>query len=330
MGREHDLTVFAEAGHECEVVCERFVIEDRPLPSVGPGEIRVRAAVCGICTSEVDMFLGHNPSLEYPRFLGHEVAGVVDEVGSGVDCFREGDRVVLYAEGKGYADYITVPAGWAVPLADSTSFEHALGEPIACSVNGVRKAAPEIGDSVCLVGCGFMGLIMLQVFKSRGVGLLVAVDRRPGVLALARELGATHTYFPDEAAEAVRDLTGGRGVDIGVETGGVQATLDLVSQVVRMEGKLEVFGFHQGASRSVDWGHWNWMAFQIVNGHTRDPRVYVEGIRLGMGLIERGHLDMDPLVSHRFDLSEINRGFELASVKAEDFIKGVVTFNGAA
>src|SRR5690606_24653243 len=135
---------------------------------------------------------------------------------------------------------------------------------------------------------------------------------------------------PDEAVREVKRLTDGRGVDVGVEAAGVQATLDLTSQLVRMEGALEVFGFHQGAPREVDWGYWNWMAFRVVNGHTRSAAVYVEGIRIGMGMLERGQLDMRPLVTHRFALADINRGFETASAKAEGFVKGVITFNGAA
>ena len=302
-----------------------FVLEERPLPDVGPNEIRVRTEVCGICTSELDMFEGV-PSLEYPRFLGHEVSGFVDAVGSKAEGLAEGDRVALYAEGKGYAEYVTVPASWAVPLADETPFEYALGEPIACSVNGVRKAQPELNDSVCIVGCGFMGLIMLQVFKARGAGHLIAVDTRESARRLARQVGASHAVGPDEAKALVEELTGGSGVDIGVEAAGIQATLDLTTQLVRMEGKLEVFGFHQGAPRDVDWGYWNWMAFQIVNGHTRSPHIYVEGMRLGIGMIERGALDMAPLVTHRYALDEINRGFETASGKEEGFVKGVIAF----
>ena len=307
----------------------RFTVDHRPMPEPGPGEVRVRAEVCGMCTSELDMFEGHNPDLTYPRFIGHEVSGVVEAVGEGVKDFEVGDRVALYAEGGGYAEYVVVPAAWAVKLGPSIPFEHALGEPIACSVNGVRKADPEIGDSVAIVGCGFMGLIMLQAFKAAGAGDLVAIDRRESVLRLARQLGATHTFLPEEAEDGVKGLTNDRGVDIGVEAAGIQATLDLTTKLVRMEGKLEVFGFHQGSKRTVDWGYWNWMAFQIVNGHTRTQSVYVDGIRIGMGMIERGQLEMAPLVTHRFGLEEINRGFETASAKEEGFVKGVITFDAA-
>ncbi len=303
-----------------------FALENRPLPDVGPGEIRVRTAVCGMCTSELDMFEGKNPALDYPRFIGHEVSGVVDAVGSKVEGFREGDRVALYAEGKGYAEYVTVPAAWAVPLASGVPFEYALGEPIACSVNGVRKAQPEIGDRVAIVGCGFMGLIMLQVFRARGAGSVVVVDPRESARTLALRLGAAHAVAPGEAKSFVDELTAGKGVDIGVEAAGIQATLDLTGQLVRMEGTLEVFGFHQGSPRQVDWGWWNWMAFRIVNGHTRSPHIYVEGMRLGLGMIERGALDMAPLVTHRYALGDINTGFEAASAKAEGFVKGVIAF----
>jgi threonine dehydrogenase-like Zn-dependent dehydrogenase len=194
---------------------------------------------------------------------------------------------------------------------------------------GFGRRDPEIGDSVAIVGCGFMGLIMMQVFRARGVGDIIAVDRRDSVLQLAEVLGATHLVNTSEvtdAVSAIKDITGGRGVDIGVEAGGSQATLDLTSQIVRMEGKLEVFGFHQGSPRSVDWGWWNWMAFEIVNGHTRNPAVYVEGVRLGIGMLEQGQLDMKSLVTHRYSLAEINDGFRAAASKPEGFVKGVIAF----
>ena len=124
----------------------------------------------------------------------------------------------------------------------------------------------------------------------------------------------------------MKSLTDGKGVDIGVEAAGIQATLDLTSKLVRMEGKLEVFGFHQGGLREVDWAFWNWMAFQIVNGHTRSQDVYVEGMRIGIGMIENGSLDMKPLVTHTYSLDNINQGFEDASAKLEGFVKGVISF----
>lgn len=306
----------------------RFDVQERDVPKPGPHEVRVRAAVCGMCTGEIEMWAGEVPGYEYPKFIGHEVSGVVEDVGERVEDVAVGDRVTVFATGQGYAEHVVVPARWVVQLQEDTPFDLALGEPIACSVNGVRKADPQLGDSVCLVGCGFMGLIMLQVFKARGAGLVIAVDTRDSMLEMARDLGATHTFNPqrDDVEAEVKALTGGDGVDVGVEAAGLQATLDLMSKLVRMEGKLEVFGFHQGGLREVDWAYWNWMAFQIVNGHTRNPDVYVEGMRLGIGLMERGQLYMEPLVTHRFGLDAINEGFELAESKQDGFVKGVIEF----
>ena len=305
----------------------KFVLEQMAIPSIEPDEILVRTKAVGVCTGELDMWEGKASGLTYPRFIGHEPAGEVVDVGAKVQGFAPGDHVSVWSEGKSYAEYFASKADYAMKLRPDTPLDQALGEPIACSVNGVRKADPQLGDSVCIVGCGFMGLIMLQVFRARGVGDIIVVDTRPSMLSLATELGATHAVNPatTDTAAYVKDLTGGRGVDIGVEAAGKQETLDLVSSIVRMEGKLEVFGFHQGPPRSVPWGFWNWMAFHIVNGHVRSSRIYVEGMRLGLGMLEAGSLNMARLVTHRFALRDINHAFEVACSKQEDFVKAVIT-----
>lgn len=306
----------------------KFTVETVPIPVPGDDEILVRTKACGICTSELDIWEGRLEGLEYPRFIGHEPSGIVEAVGRKVKSFSPGDHVSVWSEGKSYAEFFTTPAAYAAKLHPGTPLELALGEPIACSTNGVLKADPQLNDSVCLVGCGFMGLIMLQVFKARGAGLCVAVDTRETILAVARQLGATHTLNPNttDVSTAVKELTGGRGVDIGVEAAGRQATLDLAANVVRMEGKLVVFGFHTGPPRQVPWGFWNWMAFSIINGHVRSAHIYVHGMKTGLGLLEAGKLNMEPLVTHRFSLGEINKGFEIASAKQEGFVKGIIAF----
>jgi len=306
----------------------KFTIEDRDVPRIGPGELLVKTAACGICTSEVDFWTGKARGLEYPRFIGHEPAGTVVEAGPGAKGFAPGDRVSVWSEGKGYAEYFATKADYAAKLKESTPFEQALGEPIACATNGVLKSNPQLGDSVCIVGCGFMGLIMLQVYLARGAGSVIAVDTRESIRRLALRLGAAHALDPraTDVAAAVKEMTGGRGVDIAVEAAGIQQTLDLAANVTRMEGKLEVFGFHQGEPRSVPLGFWNWMAFDIVNGHVRSAQTYVSGMKTGLALLEAGKLTMEPLVTHRFALAEIGAAFDAATSKKEGFVKGVVVF----
>ncbi len=306
----------------------KFTIEERPVPEPGPDELLVKTTACGICTSEVGFWTGEAKGLEYPRFIGHEPSGIVERVGSGTTAFAPGDHVSVWSEGKSYAEFFTTKADYAAKLKPGTSLEEALGEPIACSTNAVLKASPALNDTVCIVGCGFMGLIMLQIFKARGTGAVIAVDTRKSIRDLALRLGADHALDPraTDVVAAVKGLTGGRGVDIGVEAAGIQATLDVAANVTRMEGKLVVFGFHQGEPRSVPWGFWNWMAFDVVNGHVRSSRTYVSGMKTGLALLESGKLDMKPLITHRFPLKEIGPAFDIASAKHEGFVKGVIVF----
>jgi threonine dehydrogenase-like Zn-dependent dehydrogenase len=306
----------------------RFTVTERPIPEIGPDEILVRTSSCGICTSEIELWRGKIPNLDYPRAIGHEPSGVVVDIGKNVRQFAPGDHVSVWSEGKAYAQYFAANADYAAKLRPETPLEEALGEPIACSINGVKKADPQLNDSVCIVGCGFMGLIMMQVFKARGAGTIIAVDTRQSIRDLALQLGAHHVLSPltDDVVAGVKDLTGGAGVDIGVEAAGTQATLDLVSNVVRMEGKLEVFGFHAGESRTVQWGSWNWMAFHIINGHVRSATTYVDGMKTGLTMLENGMLRMQPLITHRFALSEIGAAFAVADRKPEGYVKGVITF----
>ena len=305
-----------------------FSVGDLPVPRPGPDDILVQTKVCGICTSEVEIWRGKIKNLDYPRFIGHEPSGVVVEVGDRVHDCVPGDHVSVWSEGKAYAEYFAAPAAYAVKLKPETPLQLALGEPIACSTNGVRKADPQFNDSIGIVGCGFMGLIMLQVFKARGAGIIIAIDTRKSIRDLALQVGATYALDPGEidVVQTVKDLTGGRGVDVGVEAAGTQATLDLAANLTRMEGKLEVFGFHVGEPRLVPWGFWNWMAFQVINGHVRSSNIYVEGMRIGLGLLESGKLNMEGLVTHRFPLEDINRGFEVSAAKQEGFVKGIITF----
>jgi L-iditol 2-dehydrogenase len=307
---------------------KEFLLQELPMPELRPDEILVRTKASGICTSELDMWEGKAIGLEFPRFIGHEPSGIVEAIGKDVSTIEVGDHVAAWSQGKSYAEFFVGKEVHMYKLRKEIPFDEALGEPIACSVNGVRKANVQLNDSVAIVGCGFMGLIMLQVFRVAGAGLVVAIDTRESILKLAQTLGATHTFNPNvvDVRSAIKDLTAGKGVDIGVEGAGIQQTLDLTADLVRMEGKLVVFGFHQGEPRRVNWGHWNWMAFQVINGHTRSSYIYVEGMKLGLQLLEAGKLNMRPLITHRFQLEEINQAFELASSKPEGFVKAVISF----
>jgi L-iditol 2-dehydrogenase len=302
----------------------RLELIDEPLPEPGAGEVLLRVASCGVCASELDMWQG-TAGVRYPRFPGHEVSGTVERIGPGVTTLHPGDPVAAWVTERGFADYVTVPAGHCFP-AGEVPLELALAEPLACAVNAVELAAPALADDVVIVGAGFMGNLVQKLVQLKGPRAVVVADTRPDALERARRLGATRTVDvrTESLADAVRAETGGAGADVTFEVTGAQAALALLADVTRMSGKVAIVGFHQGAARELPLGAWNWMAFEIVNAHFRDVATIMRGMRAGMRLLTSGRLALDDLVTHRFGLEEVNDAFAVAVEKPPGFVKATV------
>ncbi len=307
---------------------ERFEVVDEPVPDIAPDEVLVRTAACGVCASELDMWEGRYDG-EYPRFLGHEVSGVVERVGSAVTGLRPGDPVAVWVTERGFADYVAAKAEHCLP-ADGLPLELALGEPVACAVNAVELAAPALGDDVVIVGAGFMGNLVQKLVALRGCRHLVVADTRSDALDRAARIGATQVVNVAEhdLAMVVQELTGGRGADVTFEVTGMQGALESLGDVTRMSGKIAIVGYHQGEPRAIPLGQWNWMAFQLINAHFRDVNTIMRGMSVGMRLLTAGRISLDGLVTHRFGLEQINEAFATAVDKPEGFVKSTVTFPG--
>jgi threonine dehydrogenase-like Zn-dependent dehydrogenase len=127
----------------------------------------------------------------------------------------------------------------------------------------------------------------------------------------------------------VKDLTEGAGADVTFEVTGAQAALDTIGDATRMSGKLVLVGFHQGGPRQIPLSQWNWMAFSLLNAHFRDVGVIMRGMSIGMELLDAGLLRMEPLVTHRFELTAIDEAFATAVEKPPGFIKAVVETGSA-
>jgi L-iditol 2-dehydrogenase len=300
-----------------------FEVVDADLPAIGDDEVLVRVANCGVCASELDMWEGKGDT--YPWFPGHEVSGVVEEVGSEVDGLRPGDALAVWVTERGFAEYVAVKAEYCLP-ADGVPLDLALAEPVACAVNAVELAAPALGDDVVLFGAGFMGNLVQKLTLLKGPRRLIVVDPRADALERALRLGATDVLDPgrDDVVAVVRELTGGRGADLTYEVTGVQAPLDVVGDVTRMSGKIAIVGYHQGEPRLIPLGQWNWMAFELVNAHFREVATIMRGMRVGMRLLTSGRLSLDGLVTHRFGLGEIGDAFATAHAKPDGFVKATV------
>jgi 2-desacetyl-2-hydroxyethyl bacteriochlorophyllide A dehydrogenase len=284
---------------------------------------------CGVCHSEIHQWDKKIEDLDYPRFIGHEVAGEVLKTGASVKKFKQGDRVAVWTDGKGYAEQAVVNPKMLFKINSNISFEEALAEPIACTTNGILRTNIRLNDTVALVGTGFMGLILLQQIKLQGPKLIISIDIREEMLEMAKKFGSDIVINPlkEDPVKIIKDLTGGEGVDVSFEAGGSQATLDLAPEICRMEGKLVIFGYHPGPRTIKHLGYWNWMAFNIVNAHFRDINTILNGTRIGMELLNSGKINMTPLVTHKYKLEDIEEAFTAAKEKPKGFVKAVIVMN---
>jgi len=247
-------------------------IEDVPQPTVGPGDVLVEVAACGVCHSDLHVMDGDLPIVE-PRVLGHEVAGTVVEIGAGVDLATGTDVAVFggwgcrdcdtCARGRdqlcnlsnwlgighdgGYAEYVRVPTpDYCLPLEGLAPVEAApLTDAALTPYRALRKADVGPGDTAALIGIGGLGEFGVQLARSWGCHV-VAVDREPGKLDRATELGADATV---EAPGAVpRDVKAAADgpVDAVVDFVGVDETLQWASNVLGVDGHLVLAGIGGG------------------------------------------------------------------------------------
>jgi 2-desacetyl-2-hydroxyethyl bacteriochlorophyllide A dehydrogenase len=305
---------------------KEFQLEDEPLPALLPDEVLVQVVACGVCTSDMGVWEGKLGSQMYPRYPGHEVSGIVVEVGADVHDWTPGERVAVWVLSRGYAEYVAVKSKYCFPAGD-LPLDLALAEPLACAVNTVELANLSLADDVVIIGAGFMGNLVQKLVQMQGPRRLIVADNRPDALERALSLGATHVVnvAQESLPEAVKALTDGQGADIAFEVVGAQAPLSLLGEVTRMSGKVVIVGFHQSEPRQIPLGYWNWMAFQILNAHFREETTILRGMRIGMRLLTSGRLSLENLVTHRFALEQINQAFATAHAKPEGFVKSTVT-----
>jgi 2-desacetyl-2-hydroxyethyl bacteriochlorophyllide A dehydrogenase len=302
----------------------RFEIEDLPVPEPGPDDLLVAVAACGVCASELEAWTGRSEP-DYPLRLGHEVSGTVAAVGERVEGFAVGDPVGVWVTQRGFSEYVVVPASAAFP-AGHVPLDTVLAEPLACAVNAVELADVRLGDDVVLIGAGFMGHLAQQLTALRGPRQVIVADTRRDALQRAKALGATRTVHVGEESlrDVVAELTDGRMADVTFECTGSPAALGTLGEVTRMSGKLVLVGFHQGSPRSIPLGYWNWMAYDIRNGHFREVSTILAGMRTGMRLLSAGILDLSAHVTHRFELDDIAEAFDTAVAKPDGFVKATV------
>ena len=305
----------------------KLMIEQVPVPEPGPGQLRVRLEGCGVCASNLTPWEGPQ-WMQFPTepgALGHEGWGKVDAVGPGVTEPRLGDRVAMLS-GKAYAEYDVAEAAQVVTLPDALADLDLPLEPFGCAFNIFRRSDVREGQTVAVIGIGFLGAILVRLASNAGARV-IAVSRRPQSLDLARRMGAAQTIPMDDhqgIIERVRELTGGIFCERVIEAVGKQWPLDLAAELTRDGGRLVIAGYHQDGPRQVNMQLWNWRGFDVVNAHERDPAVSVLGMREAVAAIESGLIDPRLLITHRYPLDRLGEALNATRDRPGGFVKAVV------
>ena len=307
----------------------RIEVVDAPIPDPGDGQVRVRHEGCGVCASNLPPFEGRE-WFTYPMDpgnLGHEAWGVVDAVGPGVTRFKPGDRVATLGQ-KGYAEYDVADAAMTVPLPGELAGRAFPAEPLGCAVNILGRSAIRPGDTVAIVGVGFLGALLTRLVTNAG-GRVLAVARRQTALDVARQFGAAECIEIADRwgpVEAVKAATGGAGADVVIECVGKQEALDLSTDLVREMGRLVLAGYHQDGLRTVNLQAWGWKGLDVINAHERAPQRYVDGMTAAVGLVASGTLDPRPLFTHTFPLDRLGDALRMTSERPAGFMKALIAF----
>ena len=343
----------------------RHSIEEVELQPLAPGDVLIRLHASGLCHTDLEVIEGTLP-YPLPIVLGHEGAGVVEQVGTGVTHVKPGDHVVcswnphcghcFYCErdqpilcepftrhqpagrlldgGSRYrlaghrllhhfsttsthAQYTVVPESGAIAVPHEIPFDRAclIGCGVMTGVGAaVRLAKVEPGSTAVVVGCGAVGLHAIQGARLQQADAIVAIDRDPARLALARNCGATHQLGPaqgDAAShiDAVKALTAGRGADFVFECAGAEAALQLSLDCTRPGGSLTILG-KVNVDKKVS------LRFGSMMGERRIVRSSYGGARPRRDfpwlarLYLDGRLKLDELITQRLPLERIDEGFD--------------------
>lgn len=314
-------------------------LEEVERPKPGPGEVLVEIKAALTCGTDKKAYKRGHPKMKPPTPFGHELAGVVAEVGPGVEGFSVGQRVVPansspcnhcfycrrghpelcknieYLFGA-YAEYIVIPPRIVeknlLPIPDGVTFKQAaLVEPLACVVHGIDRSNIQLGDIVCIIGHGPIGLMMTRLAKLRGAKVIV-VGRNPFKLEKARQFGADELVditAVSDPVEAVRSLTpGGRGVDVAIEAVGLPETWEEAIAVVRQGGLVNLFaGCKPGTSIKLDTRRLHYDELAIIGVYHHTPRY----VRTALSLISNGWIDADALITHEMPLEKVEEAFKL-------------------
>lgn len=327
-------------------------LEEMPVPEIGPGELLVKVMASGICGSDV---MEWYRAKKAPLVLGHEIAGEIVKAGEGVKRYKAGDRVFVshhvpcntchyclsghhtvcetlhntnYDPG-GFAEYIRVPRinvdRGTFLLPDEVSFEDGVFiEPLACVVRAQRIANLQPGQSVLILGSGISGLLHLLLARALGAGRVAMTDIDEYRIKMARRFGADETMNAREDIPARLLRINKRLADLVIVCTGALPAFNQALRSVDRGGTVLFFApTEPGVELSVPLNEFWRNGIKLIPSYGNSPLDAVEAIEL----IRAGRVPVREMITHRFDLAETGRGFQLVAAATES-IKVVIEPHG--
>ena len=273
---------------------------DVDIPKISDDQLLVKVLYTGMCHSE---YYPWTVAKEGTTF-GHEAVGIVADKGRNVTGFKVGDRVTGLG-GGGYKEYIVMEPQTVFVVPDNVKTEDAVAEPLGCMMSVAERVdTGKVGDTIVVVGTGYMGLGMVSLFKARGYEHVIAVDHREIALENALRYGADEVYLPQELPVNFKlnwqtwdkpDLTReGHKTDIFhtgfqnvVEFTGTQGGLKLAGEMVCAHGNLGIAGYHNDGPRTIDFQLWNLKAMNMFNCHERRIEYEATLCKRGINMISQ-------------------------------------------
>lgn len=299
-----------------------FDIQSVTVPPIAPDQVLIKTSAVGICSGDLFVYENRADFVDTYNRLGHEASGVVVEIGGAVSGVQVGDVVTSMAL-PAYAEYFVDSAENVVKL-NGVDPNYALGEAIACCVHAANRFGIRPGDSVAIIGCGFMGLVCQQLAAYRGATFICGIDPIAERRAMSEQLGAQVSYDPGavtgEAIAAIHNE-----FDVVIEAAGVQSAIDFSTALVAEHGRIVLVGYHQSndGMRSINMQQWNYKAIDVVNGHVRREGEKVAAMQEAVDLMRQGHIETKPFTSlYAFD--DIEQAFRDLSSRKQGVLKAVL------
>jgi L-iditol 2-dehydrogenase len=316
----------------------RIVIRDVERPKCGPREALLRVKACAVCGSDIRIFHYGNDRVKMPAIMGHEISGEIVEVGAEVTRVAKGDRVAIGADvpcglcywcqnGMGtnckinYAIGYQFPGGFqeymllnetilsfgpVTPIPDELSCEEAaLAEPLACAINGLELAQFAFGKSICIIGLGPIGCMLLELTESFGATRVFAVQRSRKRLDMARSFLPKARYIcseEEDPVEVVQKETDGEGVDLVITSAGTVKAHEAAIRMVRHRGYVNLFGgLKNQPPLTIDSNLIHYKECFVMGSHGSLPRHHV----LAVNTIAQGRVTAKRYISKIFALEQI-------------------------